>query len=224
VIFGSARSGGQNVFEQAADGTGAVEQLTHGSLTRNPSSFSPDGRHLVFTETELAMGTNIMTMRLDGNRRVEPLVRTPSNERNAEISPDGRWIAYQSDESGQYEIYVRPFPAVDSGRWQISTTGGTRPLWAHSGKELFYLLTDGSLMRVTVEPRTTWTASAPTRLLDTAPPFFASWSSRTYDISLDDQRFLMPDSMTSSDSDARPARFIVVQNWFEELKRLVPTN
>jgi hypothetical protein len=143
---------------------------------------------------------------------------------NAEISPDGRWIAYQSDESGQYEIYARPFPAVDSGRWQISTTGGTRPLWAHSGKELFYLSIDGSLMRVTVEPRTTWTASAPARLLDTVPPFFASWLGRTYDISLDDQRFLMLDSLTPSDSDARPARFIVVQNWHEELNRLVPTN
>ena len=224
IIFGSARSGGQNVFAQAADGTGAVEQLTDGAFTRNPSSFSPDGGRLVFSESDLTTGTNIMTMRLDGNRMVEPLVRTPANERNAEISPDGRWIAYQSDESGQYEIYVRPFPAVDSGRWQISTTGGTRPLWAHSGKELFYLSTDGSLMRVTVEPRTTWTASAPARLLDKAPPFFASWSGRTYDISLDDQRFLMPDSLTSSDSDARPARFIVVQNWFEELKRLVPTN
>jgi hypothetical protein len=79
-------------------------------------------------------------------------------------------------------------------------------------------------MRVTVEPRTTWTASAPARLLDKAPPFPASWSGRTYDISLDDQRFLMPDSMTSSDSTARPARFVVVLNWFEELKRLVPTN
>jgi serine/threonine-protein kinase len=223
MIFGSARSGGQNVFEQAADGTGAVEQLTDGSGTRNPSSFSPDGGRLVFSEADLAMGTNIMMMRLDGSRRVEPLVRTPANERNAEISPDGRWIAYQSDESGQYEIYVRPFPSADSGRWQISTTGGTRPLWAHSGKELFYLSTDGSLMRVTVESPTTWTASAPSRLLDKAP-VFASWSGRTYDISLDDQRFLMPDSMASSDFAAGPTRFVVIQNWFQELARLVPAN
>ena len=220
MIFGSARSGGQNVFAQSADGTGAVEQLTDGSFTRNPSSFSPDGERLVFSENDLTTGTNIMTMRLDGNRRIEPLVRTPANERNAEISPDGRWIAYQSDESGQYEIYVRPFPAVDSGRWQTSTTGGTRPLWAHSGKELFYLSPDGSLMRVTVEPHTIWTASAPARVLDRVVPF-AVLAGRTYDISLDDQRFLILDS--ASDSNAMPARFIVVQNWFEELKRLVPT-
>jgi dipeptidyl aminopeptidase/acylaminoacyl peptidase len=223
MIFASARSGGQNVFAQSADGTGAVEQLTDGSFTRNPSSFSPDGESLVFSEADRTTGTNIMTMRLDGNRRIEPLVRTPANERNAEISPDGRWIAYQSDESGQYEIYVRPFPAVDSGRWQTSTTGGTRPLWAHSGKELFYLSPDGSLMRVTVEPNTTWTASAPSRLLDRAVPV-AVWAARTYDISRDDQRFLMLDSTTSSDANAMPPRFIVVQSWFEELKRLVPTN
>jgi hypothetical protein len=156
--------------------------------------------------------------------KVEPLLRAMANERNAEISPDGRWIAYQSDESDQYEIYVRPFPAVDSGRWQISTSGWTRPLWADSGKELFYLSPDGSLMRVTVEPRTTWTASAPAKLLDRARSFnAAAWAGRSYDISLDDQRFLMPDSVASS-ADAGPARFIVVQNWFQELERLVPTN
>jgi serine/threonine-protein kinase len=224
IFFGSARSGGHNLFAQAADGTGAVEQLTDGTFNRNPSSFSPDGGHLVFSETGLTTGYDIMMIRLDGDRNVEPLVRTPTNEQNAEIAPDGRWIAYQSDESGQYEIYVRPFPTIDGGRWQISTTGGTRPLWAHSGQELFYLSTDGSLMRVAVEPRATWTASAPARLLDKAVPFFAAWSGRTYDISLDDQRFLMPDSLTPSDPAAGPARFIVVQHWFEELKRLVPAN
>ena len=220
-MFSSNRSGGMNIFEQAADGTGAVEQLTDGSFTRNTTSLSPDGGRLVFSETDLVTGANIMMMRLDGSRRVEPLVRTPANERNAEISPDGRWIAYQSDELGQYEIFVRPFPAVDSWKGQISTTGGTRPLWAHSGKELFYLSpTDSALMRVTVEPRTTWTASTPARVLDKATPFLGqtTFAGRTYDISLDDQRFLIADS--TSDSAVGPARLIVVQNW---LKRLVTT-
>jgi serine/threonine-protein kinase len=74
------------------------------------------------------------------------LTKTPSTERNGEISPDGRWIAYESDESGQFEIYVRPFPKIDTGRWQISTAGGTRPVWAKNGQELFYMAPLGALM------------------------------------------------------------------------------
>ncbi len=66
-----------------------------------------------------------------GKPRIEALIRSPAAETNAEISPDGRWLAYQSDESGQYQIHVRPFPDVNGGHWQISTSGGTRPLWTH---------------------------------------------------------------------------------------------
>jgi serine/threonine-protein kinase len=225
LMFTSSRSGVQNLFEQIGDGTGGVEQLSEGPNTRNSSSISPDGRRIVFSSTELETGLDVMMMWLDGTKRIEPLVRTPANERNAEISPDGRWLAYQSDESGQYEIYVRPYPSTDSGRWQITTTGGTRPLWAHTGRELFYLSpNDGSLMRLTVEPGTTWRSSAPETLLDRPAPYHALWSGRTYDISLDDQRFLMPDYGTTANSNPGPPRLIVVLNWYEELKRLVPAN
>ena len=85
---------------------------------------------------------------LDGTRRVEPLIQTPSNERNGVVSPDGRWLAYESDSSGQFEIYVKPFPNVNAGQWLISTAGGTRPLWAPNGQELFYVAPDGALMAV----------------------------------------------------------------------------
>ena len=161
---------------------------------------------------------------LDSGRHVAPPVRTPANERNAEISPDGRWLAYQSDEPGQIEIYVRPFPAVESGRWQISTSGGTRPLWSRDGRELFYLsTTDSSLMHVVVERSATWMASAPARVLDRPVPFTSTYSGRTYDVSADGQRFLISDNVMPNSS-AGPASLVVVQHWFEELKRLVPTN
>jgi serine/threonine-protein kinase len=225
ILFVSARSGAQNIFRQAADGTGTTEQLTEGVSARNLSSISPDGTQLLFSENDASTGLDIMILTLDNNRHVTPLVRTPANERNGEISPDGRWLAYQSDESGQIEIYVRPFPAVESGRWQISTSGGTRPLWSRDGRELFYLSpTDSSLMRVVVERGATWTASTPGRVLDRAVPFISTYAGRSYDVSPDGQRFLMPDYVMPSNSSTGPASLVVVQHWFEELKRLVPTN
>ena len=82
-----------------------------------------------------------------------------------EVSPDGRWLAYEANDSGRFEIYVRPFPDVTGGRWQVSTGGGTRPLWARNGQELFYLAPAGALMRVGVERGPSWAATAPTQLL-----------------------------------------------------------
>ena len=88
---------------------------------------------------------------LAGDRTVTPLVQTMFIERNGEISPDGRWLSYESNESGQFQIYVRPFPAVDQGRWQVSTDGGRQPLWARDGRELIYVTSDGTLMGVPVD-------------------------------------------------------------------------
>ena len=155
---------------------------------------------------------------------VRPLVQTTFNELNGEISPDGRWVAYQSNESGQDEIYVRPFPDANSGRWLISTGGGTRPLWARSGKELFYLGPSGAVMSAAVEGGSTFRAGNPTRLFEGRYFMSATSAGRTYDVSPDGQRFLMIKVGDGADETAAPASLIVVQNWFEELKRLVPTN
>jgi Tol biopolymer transport system component len=153
---------------------------------------------------------------------VTPLIQTPFEERNGEVSPDGRWIAYEANDSGQFEIYVRPFPKVMDGRWQVSTGGGTRPLWASNAQELFYLaLPTGALMRVGVERGDTWAATAPVQLLEGryATDTLETAVGRTYNVSLDGQRFLMikPGVWTTA-----PTSFVVVQNWQEELKRLVP--
>ena len=103
-----------------------------------------------------------MQVELNGTRRVTPLVQSPFAERNGIVSPDGRWLAYEANDSGQFEIYVRPFPDVNSGRWQVSTGGGTRPLWAPNGQELFYVSPAGALMRVGVERGPSWAATTPT--------------------------------------------------------------
>jgi eukaryotic-like serine/threonine-protein kinase len=118
---------------------------------------------------------------------------------------------------------VRPFPDVDRGRWQISTGGGNRPLWARSGKELFYRALGGAVMSAAVEGGSAFRAGNPTRLFEGRYEIGAAQSGRTYDISPDGQRFLMIKVDAGSDETATPPSIVVVQNWHEELKRLVPT-
>src|ERR1700682_4675513 len=139
IAFGSTRSGAQNVFWQPADGTGPVERLTTSPNSQYPTSVAPDGSRLIIWEATTKTGFYLVQLHLDGARQAEALFHTAFNELNGEISPEGHWLAYQSAESGQSEIYVRPFPNVDRGRWQISTSGGTSPVWARGGGELFFL-------------------------------------------------------------------------------------
>jgi eukaryotic-like serine/threonine-protein kinase len=223
LIFSSERAGVRNLFWQAADGTGAVERLSESPNAQNLSAVSPDGRLLIFTETAPTTGDDVMQMTLDGTRRVTPLVQSPFAERNGVVSPDGRWLAYEANDSGRVEVYVRPFPEVNSGHWQVSTTGGTRPLWAPSGQELFYVAPTGALMRVGVERAPSWAATTPTFLVKERFPSLNTHNGRTYDISSDGQRFLLIKEDGGSEQTAAPPQIIVVQHWIEELKRLVPT-
>ena len=159
---------------------------------------------------------------MDGSRRVERILYGPTNEGNAEVSPDGRWIAYDSDESGQFEIYVRPYPdAYAGGRWQISSGGGKQPLWSRDGRELFYRDFDGALLAASVTLTPTFAPGPVVKLFENAN-YFGSGSSisgRTYDLSLDGSRFLMIKQEATA---GEAAALVVVLNWFEELKRLVP--
>jgi Protein kinase domain/WD40-like Beta Propeller Repeat len=220
IIFASDRAGAANLYWQAADNTGMVERLTQSPNIQWPFSISPDGMRLVFEEQTAS--ADLMALTLDKDRRTQPLVQSRMyTERNGEISPDGRWLAYQSNESGQYEIYVRPFPDVNSGRWQVSTMGGTNPLWARSGQELFYVAPDGALMRLPIERGPAWRSGTPTKLFDNNYAWVvAGFSGRSYDISADGRRFLAIKPAT--EQTGAPSNLIVVQNWFEELKQRVP--
>jgi serine/threonine-protein kinase len=108
-----------------------------------------------------------MMVALDGTRHVQPLLENPPVERNGVVSPNGRWLAYEElDREGQFEVYVRPFPNVTAGQWKISTAGGTRPVWARSGQELFYVAPDGGLMAVRADPRGgKWSSGSPAKVI-----------------------------------------------------------
>jgi eukaryotic-like serine/threonine-protein kinase len=222
IIFSSNRGGQPNLWWQAADGTGVAERLTTSSNGQWATGITPDGTAVVFHELTPTTGRDLLQLALDGTRRVTPLLQTKFDERNGIVSPDGRWLAYDSNSSGSFEIYVRPFPNVGGGQWQVSTAGGRQPLWARSGKEVFYVGADGALLRVPVEASgATWNAGAPMKLLGRRY-HNGSDTGRTYDVSPDGQRFLMIKA-PETDAGAAPPALIVVQHWDEELKRLVPT-
>jgi serine/threonine-protein kinase len=214
IFFASFRNQRWGVFAQAADGTGNVRLVGAGASELDPMSLSADGRRLVVRQ-----GGDLLLLPLNPTGNVLPLLSRPFNEVNGEISPDDRWIAFQSNESGRDEVYVRPFPAVNDGLWQISASGGRQPLWARNGRELFYLGPAG-LMSIPIETKGGFQFGQPTVVLEKAADrYWFATAGRAYDVSPDGQRFLM----LKEDPQAA-ARLLVVQNWFDELKRLVPTN
>jgi serine/threonine-protein kinase len=218
LVYSSARAGGANLFWQSADGTGTVTRLTESPNAQYPTTASPDGIWLLYEEqTPAAAYTKMLA--LDDDRESLPLVKSLFAGQNAEMSPDGRWLIYQSAESGKDEIYARPFPDVMRGCWQVSKGGGLQPAWSRSGTELFYLSPAGAVMSVRIAKGNEWTSTAPVKLFEGKYYFGGPGIGRTYDVSPDGQRFLMI-KPTGAEQTAALSTIVVVQNWFEELKRL----
>jgi serine/threonine-protein kinase len=216
VTFALATGQAPDLSWKSGDGTGAEEQLAKMDYAQFPTSWSRDGRILLFTDEHPETNYDIWFLPVADEGEPQPWLKSHFVETAAVLSPDGRWIAYQSDETGRFEIYVKPFQG--RGRKQpVSTNGGTEPLWAPNGRELFYREGD-KMMAVAVEADPEFSAARP-RLL------FEGRHSRSsvlanYDITPDGQRFLM---VKPGEQESALTQINIVLNWFEELKRLVPT-
>ena len=215
IVFRSTRDGG-GLFWKAADGTGEVERLFESSGGPRPLGWAADGR-LVFDQAPGDIGA----LTIEGERTAEMLLATAFDERLPALSPDGRWIAHESNESSLSDIYVRPFPNVDDGKWQVSTVNGFDPVWSPDGRRLFFQQ-DQRMMVTEVETDLTFNPGMPTQVFGMgAYPFVGA--ARAFDLAPDGQRFLMRRIGGSQTSGDRPFDgFVFVENWHQELLDRVP--
>ena len=230
VVFSSARDGSQNVYWKAADGTGTVDRLTESDTPQFVNAVTPDGTRVVMSTgtgaARVGATRDLVTASFGSDRAIEALLNTEFSELNAALSPDGQWLSYQSDESGRFEIYVRPFPDVEAGRSQVSISGGRMPVWGPDGRELFYV--EGQrLVTVPVQTDPSFTRGNPEVMFEgdyVFSPDVVTGRGRTYDVAPDGQRFLMITGEDTVDGEAGRAEIHVALNWAQELERLVPTN
>jgi WD40 repeat protein len=214
IAFRGTRNGYRNVWIKPVDGTADEQQLTRGDKPQTPMSWSPDGKYLLYYETDPVRANDIWILSMaDG--KAEPLVTAPLSQADAQWSPDGRWIAYTSEESGGEEVYVLPFP-LTGDRWRVSTAGGADPLWSGDGRELTYR-SSGKVMAVDIRTSPRFSAGTPRELF--ADSFAVSPNFMTgYSVAADG-RFLFAQPVQADP----PTRAVqVVLNWFSELRRAAP--
>ena len=223
VFYSDANGGG--LYSVAADGSGPLKRLTASRAVQVPYSWTDRGRTLLMDQRSVDRigAADIYALSLDAGSSARPLLQTAAHEGQAAVSPDGRWLAYAETEGDTTNVFVRPFPRVDGGRWQVSTGDGDSPLWSRDGKQLFYI-SQGRAMSVPVTTSPAFLLGQPSVLFE-LPPFYRSLlirSARQWDLAPGGERFVIVNPGDLAASDVSQPRIVVVLNWFDELKRLVP--
>jgi Tol biopolymer transport system component len=215
IVFGSNRNGQFDLYKKDAGGTGAEELIFQSSGDKFPSDWSRDGKYVLYYTVDPKTKADLWMVPMSGEHKPTPFLRTEFNETNGLFSPDGRWVAYNSDESGTPETYVRHFPPA-AGKWQVSTQGGVQPVWRNDGKELYYLALDGKIMAAEVKPGSDFSAGLPVPLFDSGlRPEGLTESRSSFVVTPDGQRFLVN---TNAEEAARVPITVVV-HWTSELKK-----
>jgi serine/threonine protein kinase/Tol biopolymer transport system component len=216
IGFGSARKGLFDLYVKPSSGAGNEELLLDEALNVDvlPTSWSPDGRSVLYVRAGgSSTGNDLRVLPLSGDRKASVFLQTPFSEAGGRFSPDGRWIAYQSNESGRYEVYVAPFRGP-GGKWQISTAGGVSPRWRRDGREMYYLAPDNRLMAALVNGESSaFQVGVVRALFETRPR--PGVNASPYDASADGQRFLVNTLM----QEATSAPITLVVNWTAALKK-----
>ena len=221
IMFASVRNGPPNLYVKFASGSSNEELLLKTDRAKIPTDWSADGKFILYREINARAKFDLWILPLEGDKTPKPFLQDDFDKGEAKFSPDGKWIAYSSDESGQYQVYVQPFPGPGA-KYQVSTTGGSNPRWRSDEKELFYLTPDAKLMAVEVKTSSTFEAVAAKALFDAHVRGWIGSGVGTglnargnYAVSRDGQQFLLNSltELTTSSS------MIVVINWTATLKQ-----
>ena len=224
IAFLSIRAGIPNLYQKPADGTGQAELLLATGVAMGPTQWSRDGRFIVYMsefDPKTKRDLWVLPMEHGVERKPIPFLHSQFNEMFGQLSPDSHWMAYASDESGQNEVYVQPFPAAD-GRWKISIAGGSEPRWRGDGQELFFVSRDGSMNAVAVHAalpsgrvaKSSFQVGTPEPLFET---HLIGGPNLKYDVTVDGKRFVLA-TLTGSGSVSAPLLTMVV-NWDAGLKK-----
>jgi serine/threonine-protein kinase len=224
LYFASHRGDASDLFRRRADGTGALEAVWSSPRPEYPAEITPDGEALLAGVLAEGESWDIMELRLAGHggdvtpgQDERPLLHTGFGEGGAKLSPDGRWLAYNTDETDPTQVFVRPYPNLDDGRWQVSTDGGINPTWSADGKEIYYR-NAAKMLAVSVETEPMFRPGRP-RVLFEADYYYAPDLSVQYDLEHPGRkRFLMMKELP----DDRTTRLVYVGNWLRELAQLTP--
>lgn len=215
IAFSSLRENLPNLYQKVSSGAGEDELLFKSPVPKIPADWSRDGSYLLCGTVDLTTKWDLWVLSLSGERKWEVFLQTPHNEQRATFAPSGRWVAYESDESGKREVYVRSFPASGAKR-QVSAGGGSQPRFTRDGKELFYLSADRKIMAVQVKTdATTFEYSAPKVLFEAHIFMKEDRPGNQYAVASDGQRFLINSTMTAAGTN--PINIVV--NWTAGAKK-----